>query len=70
MMKLKKINLKNNDPKNDSSQIRLICQTRDLGHETKITPLKKNRYKLWSLIFKQSNVEGWNKKNTKNDLKS
>jgi hypothetical protein len=46
MMKLKKINLKNNDPKNDSSQIRLICQTRDLGHETKITPLKKNRYKL------------------------
>jgi len=35
------IEKKNNDPKNDSGQIGLTCQTCDLGHETKITPLKK-----------------------------
>jgi hypothetical protein len=38
----------------------LTCQICDSGYETMITQCKINQNKLWSLIFNQSNIEGWN----------
>jgi hypothetical protein len=32
----------------------------NINHKTRITPYKKNRNKLWNLIFNQPNIEGWN----------
>jgi hypothetical protein len=31
-----------NDPKNDSGQLKLTCQTRNLDHEIRITQYKTN----------------------------
>jgi len=58
IMRMKKKNSIKKWPKKRS--YRLTYQTCDLGHNTKMTPLKKNKNKLQSLIFNQSNIEGWN----------
>jgi len=56
---IKKFNNLKNSKKTWLKPIKFNMLNLRLGSDTEVTLSKANKIKIWSLIIKQSNVEGW-----------